>query len=183
VQRRRRVKVTNVTDSGAFAVTLADRRGRPRDGWGRACSSTSLDHKRPAVGKGELPSADERLRSNREAASRAGERRRCREEQPHAAMPGAWWTGCRTDVTGFTPVTGSTLRHDSSFTAAIALTDGGARRIVTVLTRFGAAVALVRRFARHHFIGSIWGSERSRCPIALWDAPLDKTSRSFGALR
>jgi hypothetical protein len=27
-------------------------------------------------------------------------------KQPHAAMPGAWWTGCSSDVTGFTPVTG-----------------------------------------------------------------------------
>jgi hypothetical protein len=75
------------------------------DGEG-ACSSISLDHKWPAVGKGELPSAGERLRSNREAARRASERRpTCSEEQPHAAMPGAWWTGCWTDATGFTPVT------------------------------------------------------------------------------
>jgi hypothetical protein len=41
------------------------------------------------------------------AGRRASERPKPRCEQPHAAMPGAWWTGCSSDVTGFTPVTAS----------------------------------------------------------------------------
>ena len=97
----------------------------------------------------ELPSAGERLRSNREAARRASERRSAREQAASAAPRDA------SDVTGFTPVTASLdcMEHNEYRKAVVELRHEPRKRLfLCLLRRNGAlmqeiAAVLVRSLA------------------------------------